>query len=153
LEGADFAAFDSSSQYIEAKGTYTFDSTQDLVADVQDWLRTPTSNHGWMLLCSAEQIRFTARRFSSREDLSSPPQLAIEYLVPPHIDVIELSGNTIQLTFLALPDQFYTVQYRTSFTTGGWESLTNVGPSTSPTPVIITDTKVAPHRFYRLVTN
>lgn len=66
----------SASQY------YEWTSNAAMIADVQGWLSTPSSNHGWVLLGNEAQGS-TARRFTSREGTSTQvPQLVIEYTPP-----------------------------------------------------------------------
>src|SRR4029450_6227331 len=48
--GGDFLAAPSASELVGGEGWYTWDSTPELVADVQSWLDDPASNHGWILV-------------------------------------------------------------------------------------------------------
>ena len=64
----DYVATASAMQSIAAEGSYTFDSTAGLVADVQSWLSNSATNFGWILICEDEASAATARRFGSRED-------------------------------------------------------------------------------------
>ena len=48
--GGDFAASPSASADVGSNGSYTWNSTSQLVADVQAWYDDPTSNFGWILL-------------------------------------------------------------------------------------------------------
>ncbi|HEY4312704.1 MAG TPA: DNRLRE domain-containing protein [Pirellulales bacterium] len=57
----------------------SFSSTQ-LIADVQSWLNSPTSNFGWAILGN-ESTGQTAKRLNSSESANSP-QLIINYTVP-----------------------------------------------------------------------
>lgn len=73
--------------------TYTWNSTAALVADVQGWVNTPASNFGWMVKAESESGR-RARRWNSRTNGSSPPQLVITFTpVPFFADGFE-TGNT-----------------------------------------------------------
>jgi hypothetical protein len=51
-----------------------------MIADVQDWLDNPQSNHGWLLRCN-ETDDSTAKRFDSRENFitTNRPVLSVEY--------------------------------------------------------------------------
>jgi hypothetical protein len=82
---ADFAAIASAEVFIYGVGDspYLFPSTPELIADVQAWLDHPASNFGWMLRCEDESPNFTARRFGSREDAGSLPQLFLQFTVIP----------------------------------------------------------------------
>jgi hypothetical protein len=151
--GIDFADVESSFQFIYGTGQspYRFESTPELVADVQSWVNSSQSNYGWMLLCDDEATPFTARRFGSREDPNAPPLLEIEYLVPPRIASTQRAGSQLQFNFTTWPGQSYAVQFRDSFSTGAWQILTNLGLATNATSVLVTDTIAPPRRFYRVV--
>jgi hypothetical protein len=82
--GGDFNAVASAGTSIgRVLGPHDFDSTVDLVADVQQWLNNPDTNYGWLMLGNESQIR-TARQFASREhaEAAMRPQLTIEYQLP-----------------------------------------------------------------------
>ena len=151
--GIDFADVESSFQFIYGTGQspYRFESTPELVADVQSWVNSSQSNYGWMLLCDDEATPFTARRFGSREDPNAPPLLEIEYLVPPRIASTQRAGSQLQFNFTTWPGQSYAVQFRDSFSTGAWQILTNLGLATNATSVLVADTIAPPRRFYRVV--
>jgi hypothetical protein len=151
----DYSSVESSSQFIYGTGDspYRFETTPELVADITAWVENPAANFGWMLLCNEESVNFTARRFSTREDvLNSPPFLEVEYLVPPRFDSIERTGNQCNLSFLARAGQSYAVQYRDSLAGGDWESLTTTPPYLQDTNILFVDITSAPQRFYRLDT-
>lgn len=152
--GADYFGFESAFQFIYGVGEspYRFESTTELVADVQGWVNNPAANHGWMLICAEEQTIFTARRFSSREDTLAPPTLEIEYLVPPQINAITHDDGKVQFNFRTWPGQSYAVEFRNWPLAGAWQPLTNVGPATHAESVSITDSIEFPQRFYRVVT-
>ena len=78
--GGDFSPTISSSQAVGGFGSYTWPSTPQLVADVQDWLDTPSTNFGWILI-GVENVATTAKRFDSREHPSPSvrPVLTIEF--------------------------------------------------------------------------
>jgi hypothetical protein len=149
----DFAATESSFQFIYGTGQspYRFESTPELVADVQGWVNNPQFNYGWMLLCDDEATLFTARRFGSREDSNAPPRLEIEYLVPPYIASANRAGNQFNFNFTTWPGQSYAVEFRDSFSASAWQTLTNVGLATNAAQVVIVDAVAAPQRFYRVV--
>lgn len=91
----DFSSIESSSQFIYGVGEspYFFESSPEMVADVTGWVRSPAANFGWMLKCNDEGTIFTARRFGTHESPDYPPNLTIEYLVPPTISVLSLKLN------------------------------------------------------------
>jgi len=94
--GGDFTAQASALAVIADAAIHGFDSTTDLVADVQAWLDAPTSNHGWILI-GGEQAASTAKRFYSREAgrEGEGPRLVIEY-VPP-CEAADLTGRALGL--------------------------------------------------------
>lgn len=151
--GVDFADAESSFQFIYDVGQspYRFESTPELVTDVQGWVTNPQSNYGWMLLCDDEVTIFTARRFGSREDPDAPPRLEVQYLVPPYIASANRAGDQIQFTFTSWPGQSYAVESRDSLSSNSWQTLTNLGLATNAAPVSVTDTVIGPQRFYRIV--
>lgn len=78
--GGDFAPDPSAVVAVADPGLYVTASTPELVADVQEWLDFPGSNHGWALV-GGEQEAQTAKSFASRESPieESRPRLVIEY--------------------------------------------------------------------------
>ena len=54
-----------------------------MVADVQEWLDSPASNFGWLVLGDETAIA-TAKRFDTRES-ASPPMLTIQYTPGPRV--------------------------------------------------------------------
>ena len=84
--GGDFAAPVSASQTIGASGAfYTWNSTSQLVADVQSWLDSPTTNFGWLLRGDESQpTTASAKSFASREaaDTAQRPVLTVTYAAP-----------------------------------------------------------------------
>jgi hypothetical protein len=149
-EGADFSSVESSFQFITGVDTYLFDSTPELVGDVQDWVNHPESNYGWLLLCNDEGSIFSARRFASREDPNAPPQLVIEYTVPLRIDGAWKAGDEFTLSFLAQPGLIYTVEYCDAPGANAWQPLAFVWTPTEARRFEVVDTASAPQRFYRL---
>src|SRR5437762_1799179 len=51
----DFTGTLSASNFIRGTNTYAFDSTSNLIADVQRWLNNPASNFGWLLRSEMER--------------------------------------------------------------------------------------------------
>lgn len=82
--GGDFLTSESASIVVASIGSYTWGSTPEMVADVQLWLDTPSSNHGW-LLRGDEIGSFTAKRFDTREhpDPAVRPALRVVYTPAP----------------------------------------------------------------------
>ncbi|MFZ0389168.1 MAG: DNRLRE domain-containing protein [Calditrichia bacterium] len=78
--GGDFSATASASLPVNSPGVYTWASTPQMVADVQDWLNNPSANFGWALLGN-ESADGTAKRFDSRENptAANRPALMVYY--------------------------------------------------------------------------
>jgi len=79
--GGDFAAAASASLSVGENDKYTWESS-GMVADVQAWIDSPSTNFGW-LLKGNEADDQTARRFDSRENANSSdrPTLTVDYTV------------------------------------------------------------------------
>lgn len=78
--GGDFQASPSGTTVAgTGQGPITF-SSAGMADDVQDWLDTPATNFGWLVVAD-ESTEMTARRFNSREHpiASSRPVLTIDY--------------------------------------------------------------------------
>ncbi|PYJ06660.1 MAG: hypothetical protein DME25_06165 [Verrucomicrobia bacterium] len=150
----DFVSDISASQtiYKFADSPYTFGPSPAMGADVQAWLDNPQANFGWILLGQDETVKFSARRFWSRENTNFPPYLTVQYLVAPLIDRVQRTGRQLNLFFTAQPEQSYVVEFRDGLTGGTWQTLANLGYFSETTRVLIVDPITAAQRFYRVVT-
>ncbi|MDA0797899.1 MAG: DNRLRE domain-containing protein [Chloroflexi bacterium] len=77
----------------------TWGSTGEMVEDVQNWLTSPASNFGWIILGN-EGTAQTAKRVPSRENDNSAlrPQLIVEYIPatgPQSVDLMPSQDTTI----------------------------------------------------------
>lgn len=92
--GGDFESSASAALMIDTVGLYTWQTTPQLVADVQAWLDHPASNHGWLL--RGDESTASSKRFNSRQNLSSAdwPMLTIEY-APPDSCPGDLNGDLV----------------------------------------------------------
>jgi hypothetical protein len=81
--GGHFVASAGASRVVAASGSYTWESTARMVADVRVWLAAPHRNFGWILL-GDETERGTVKSFASREepDSSLRPLLEVTYHLP-----------------------------------------------------------------------
>ena len=148
----DFSEIVSVSTFLGNVGTYTFPSTPNLVSDVQNWLRTPAINFGWILLSESENVAFTVRRLGTRES-TNPPLLTVSFAlpVPPAVQIAMSPTGQIQLSFLASAGQSYSVQFRDSLNLGDWLTLTNLGPISTTTNITASDPFPSnSFRFYRI---
>ena len=94
--GGDFVAAASATIPVDDDGHYTW-SSEEMIADVETWLISPTQNFGWMLIGN-ESTGKTAKRFDSRE---SPvemyrPKLTIEYTEDVVTPVATVGNTTLE---------------------------------------------------------
>ena len=77
--GGDFSPAMSASTQVSGIGFYTW-STAQMAVDVQAWLDSPSSNHGWIVR-GQETGGQTSKRFDSRSvsNLGQRPRLVIDY--------------------------------------------------------------------------
>lgn len=77
--GGDFMEVASGELDVDTLGTYTIESTEAMVNDVQGWLDAPEVNFGWIL--TAGESGTTAKRFNSRENPNqgTAPTLEVSY--------------------------------------------------------------------------
>jgi hypothetical protein len=68
--GGDFVGSVSASTPVGNSGTYTWASAL-MIADVQQWVSTPATNFGWIVIGN-EALKATARRFYSRTGATPP---------------------------------------------------------------------------------
>lgn len=80
--GGDYASPASASTGVGNSGNYVWTSAQ-MVADVQQWVTTPSSNFGWIAIGN-EAAKATARRFRSRTG-AAPPVLQVTYTAGPTV--------------------------------------------------------------------
>ena len=82
--GGDFVVGSSGSQSVNAIGFYTFGSSSQMVADVQDWVDNPANDFGWILIGN-ESANKTTKRFDSRENITAAnrPKLTVTFDEPP----------------------------------------------------------------------
>src|SRR5207244_2214967 len=101
-------------------------------ADVQAWLDSPQANFGWMLKSEAEEVRFSARQFASREysNPAAAPQLAIDYTPPPRFSIQPIAGQQMRISIGVETPGSYALESRLTLSaTNAWQTLTNFGPA------------------------
>ncbi|MCA8965079.1 MAG: DNRLRE domain-containing protein [Planctomycetes bacterium] len=84
--GGDYVAAVSSSTALPVVGGFSFEKTERMLADVQDWL-DGQPNNGW-LIRTDELANGTARRIDSRNNTTATamlPTLTVTYLLPGNI--------------------------------------------------------------------
>jgi hypothetical protein len=91
--GGDFDPLASAAAVVGGINFYTWDSTPQLVADVQAWLDAPASAFGWLVM-GDESMNQTAKRFESREQelVDFRPKLEIEYQAVPAPGALAILG-------------------------------------------------------------
>jgi hypothetical protein len=78
--GGDYLKLSSAQAEVRGTGSYTWNSTPRLVADVQSWINSPKRNFGWILI-GEESKAPTAKVFRSRESTeeATRPQLTVTF--------------------------------------------------------------------------
>ena len=81
--GGDFSSLVSAVVSVGGSSRYTWNTTSEMVADVQGWVDDPSTNFGWLLLGDETTSR-TAKRFDSNESptAGNRPTLTITYELP-----------------------------------------------------------------------
>jgi hypothetical protein len=67
------------------------------------------------------------------------------------VDQISVAASTL-LTFVALSNRSYVVEFRDSLDAGVWDALANVNAASANRTINILDTNAVNRRFYRLST-
>ena len=81
-QGGQFAAAASATTSVNANGLYNWTSAT-MIANVQQWVNTPSSNFGWILR-GDEVSSASTKRFDTKENTSTSlrPKLVITYTLP-----------------------------------------------------------------------
>ena len=147
----DFSSIVSATQVISGLGGYTFDSTTNLLADVQAWLDEPTANFGWIVLTQSEDAAKTARRFASREGGAGAPTLVVDFVPPPTISDASPQDTNVTFHFTVVAGYDYTVEYADAIPSTNWLVLTNFGAKVAAFEAGVTNSILTiPSRFFRL---
>jgi len=101
--GADFANIPSATTSVGNVGLYLWGSSPGLVADVQSWRSSPSTNYGFALISESENVAGSARRFASREQpggVIPAPSLTVTYqsAPEPHKHLLILVGLGAAIT-------------------------------------------------------
>ncbi len=129
-EGTDYIAMSSGRVPVAEAGNYTVASTPEMVADLNAWLASPASNHGWLVKTEDESVSFTARRFASMEALSGGPVLEVQFESPepPRISLVTIANGQFCLRFTARQGKAYVVERRENVDGGEWTAIANLPP-------------------------
>lgn len=81
--GGDFDPAPRGEAIAELPGPVVWESTPEMILDVQSWLDDPEGNFGWMVI-GDESLPQTAKRFDSREspEVAGRPALEVVYTPP-----------------------------------------------------------------------
>ncbi|MEM7202334.1 MAG: DNRLRE domain-containing protein [Planctomycetota bacterium] len=130
LAGGDFVPTASACSTLGEIGPASWSSTTALVADVQQWLDDPSTNHGWLLF-GDESASNTAKGLATREFATAAmqPQLTVSYTEPlAMITAVgagcaaTASGQPLNLSSTGLP----------SLGSGNLKLFLDGGPATPP---------------------
>lgn len=128
--GVEFAETASGMTVVNDLGTYVIGGP-GILQDVQAWLASPETHHGWILLSDREDTKLTARRLGSREsaEVGAIPRLVLVLgeTAPLRIDRWRIGEGRIEIGFRAEAGNIFEVQYRdlTVPGLGAWGVLTN----------------------------
>lgn len=160
----DFSSSTTQSNLIIATtvpANFTFASNPAMVADLQDWVRNPTNNFGWILVCESEDVERTKRFFASSEYTTNSvptnrPVLEVQFTLPhPPLTLTLLPQTSGQFQFLfnAESNRDYTVEHCSDLIAKNWVILTNIAALPFSADVIVSDAFVTvSNRFYRVRT-
>ena len=94
------------------------------------------------------------RRFASREDLTNPPVLIVQWVLPasspPLLTGVGVTLNAFRFEFTAEAGKTYAVESRGSLTAGAWPTLTNIAAQLTVTNIVVTDVFTASNGFYHV---
>ena len=152
LSGADYAASSSGTRFVADIGAYDFGPSSLMAADVQAWLSSPSTNHGWMLKTASEGSVASARHFGSSES-AQPPQLELRYTTPapaPNLTNLIVQSRILMFRFDGVTGWFYRVEFRDNLESGVWTTATNV-PAGPAKVILISVPATASRGFYRVI--
>ena len=147
----DFSSTASAAIVINELGSYTFDSTTNLMADVQSWVDNSSANLGWVVLTQLEDVGKTARHFASREGGASAPTLVVQFVPPPVIAGTSRQDTNLTFHFTVEAGYNYAVEYADALPPMNWLVLTNFGAKVAGFEAGVTNSILtSPSRFFRL---
>lgn len=158
--GGDFNGSASATTSIPPTlGIYNWSSAQ-MIADVQSWLNTPSTDFGWIIRSDESYIR-SANRFDSRQG-AVPPVLTITYNNPVPVKLTSFTGQAANngnylswSTAQEFNNDFFSIEH--SFNAADYTSVGKVqgyGTSSLPHTYQFTHTGIGAGRhYYRLAQN
>lgn len=156
--GLDFETEPSSTERVAGTGLYTFDLGQNELQHLEQWIREPASNLGWILLSQSESVDRSARRFGAREHPlpESRPRLILDFSlpaepIPPVIKGFTAVDGRATIAFGAQPDVRYSLQGAVDPARGPWELIAGPIQTNAAADLALEDVQAtAPHRLYRV---
>lgn len=156
--GVDYVGEPGSTERILQVGQYEFEFGPNQLAELEDWLRHPETNHGWMLRSEEEETARTARRFASREhpDPELRPTLVLEVeagtgISAPIIKSWALEGGKAVVVWGAEAGIRYTLEAAGQVPGGVWEAVAGTVTTNQVGDLRAVDgSGIAPPRFYRI---
>jgi len=149
--GSDYAATPSSSA--GTSSVISFESTPDMVADVQSWLANPSSNFGWLVKDRIEGSAQTARRIGSSENAAAVPQLVIGYTVVAVLRIKDAINDAGKLCFgfEGTAGKSYRIERRPAVDFGDWTTVQTIPAVATSGPISVCDPIGSDAAFYRVV--
>jgi hypothetical protein len=153
----DYSSSATQSNLVAGLGPFTLASNPSMVADLQDWVRNPANNAGWIIICEREDLERSVRKFASREAFNSTnrPSLEVQFTLPVSPLMLTLLPQTngwVQFQFNAESNRSYTVVYTGDAGATNWITLTNITPLAAPADILVSDSLTVSNRFYRVQT-
>ncbi len=154
--GGDYASEPSATLHLDEPNRYRFESSDQLISDLETWHQNLSLNAGWILISSDEGTKGTARRIGAREHTTAFPLLEIEYtLSPVPIQALQLEmshpleTNEVTLTLTGTEDSCYIIE--SSSDLQAWTRLTEIQMPSDAKQVEFQDLSLSdtPVRFYR----
>ena len=131
-QGGDFSATTSASTAVDAVGLYTWGSNAQMIADVQSWRTSPSSNFGWILI-GGESTPLTIKRFDTRETTTAAnrPHLAIVYTTAVPVELLSFTAKpsgsaAVQLNWATASEydsRDFAVEYRSNTEGGDFQTV------------------------------
>lgn len=105
--GGDFSPTASATLVVSVPNFYTWESTPEMVADVQSWLDAPTSNFGWLLMGN-ESVKGGTKRFDSLQNpvAAQRPVLRVIYSTASRVVAEEASSPRSYVLAQNYPNPF-----------------------------------------------
>jgi len=159
--GSDYSSFVTQSNLITGGAlpvAFTFASNPAMIADVQEWVRNPVANFGWILICGLEDLERSKRKFASSEaaTIANRPFLEVQFTVPSPpltLTLLPQTNDLFQFSFNAEANRNYAVEYGSDLSATNWIVLTTITSQPAPANVLVSDSVLSgSNRLYRVRT-